>query len=98
MKNLKFALAAALIGASTAALAIDTDSEANRQQRMDDALQTYRSGDARNTNPGRFARAEESTKRGFRKAGAAIKRGAEKTGDALHRTGEKIEDKLTPAK
>ena len=109
MNRIKLALAAALIGASTVALAIDADAEAARRQRMDEALQAYRSGDARNPKPGPFARAEASTKRGIRKAGAAVDRtarkvgravatGAEKTGDALRRTGEKIQEKTAPAK
>jgi hypothetical protein len=106
MNQAKLILAAALVGLCSAAMA-DTD----RDQRMNSALENYRSSEAaaKNPEPGRFARAEESTKRGARKAGSAIKRGAkragegistgvEKTGDALRRTGEKIKESTTPAK
>lgn len=108
MNHTKLILAAALVGLSSAAMAdIDTD----RDQRMNSALENYRSSGvaSKNPQPGPFARAEESTKRGMRKAGHAIKHGAqragegiktgvEKTGDALRRTGEKIEDATTPSK
>lgn len=106
MHQAKLILAAALVGLSSVAMA-DTD----REQRMNDALENYRSSGsaAKNPSPGPFARAEESTKRGARKAGHAAKHGAQrvgdgiatgvqKTGDALRRTGEKIEDATTPAK
>lgn len=106
MHHAKLILAAALVGLSSVAMA-DTD----REQRMNDALENYRSSGsaAKNPSPGPFARAEESTKRGARKAGHAAKHGAQrvgdgiatgvqKTGDALRRTGEKIEDATTPAK
>ena len=107
MNHTKLILAAALVGLSAAAMAVDTD----RDQRMNSALENYRSSGAaaKNPQPGPFARAEESTKRGMRKAGHAIKHGAQragegiktgvgKTGDALRRTGEKIEDATTPSK
>jgi hypothetical protein len=108
MNQAKLILAAALVGLASAAMA-DTTTE--RDQRMNAALENYRSSGAaaKNPEPGRFARAEEATKRGARKAGSAVKRGAkragegistgvEKTGDALRRTGEKIKDSTTPAK
>jgi hypothetical protein len=108
MNQAKLILVAALVGLSSVAMA---DSTTDREQRMNSALENYRSSEAaaKNPEPGRFARAEESTKRGARKAGNAIKRGAkragegistgvEKTGDALRRTGEKIKEKTTPAK
>lgn len=111
MNQVKLILAAALVGVSSAAMAADARVDTNRDQRMDEALENYRSGDSanRNPSPGRFARAEESTKRGLHRAGTAIKHGAqkaghavktgvEKTGAALHRTGEKIEESTTPAK
>ncbi len=107
MNKAKLILAAAIVGLSSVAMA-DTDTD--RDQRMNAALESYRSSDAaaKNPEPGRFARGEEATKRGARKAGHAIKRGAqragegiatgvEKTGDALRRTGEKIKEKTTPA-
>ena len=105
MNKAKLILAAALVGLSSAAMA-DTD----RDQRMNDALESYRGSQAaaKNPAPGPFARAEEATKRGVRKAGAAVKttakrtgdgiaRGADRTGNALRRTGEKIKEKTTPA-
>lgn len=108
MNQAKLILVAALVGLSSAAMA---DVTAERDQRMNDALENYRSGEtaAKNPAPGPFARAEEATKRGVRKAGKAIKttakrtgegisNGAEKAGNALRRTGEKIEDATTPAK
>jgi hypothetical protein len=107
MNQAKLILVAALVGLSSAAMA---DTTADRDQRMNSALENYRSSDAaaKNPDPGPFARAEEATKRGARKAGHAIKHGAqragdgiatgvEKTGDALRRTGEKIKEKTTPA-
>lgn len=107
MNQAKLILVAALVGISSAAMA---DSTTDRDQRMNSALESYRSSDAaaKNPEPGPFARAEEATKRGVRKAGHAIKHGAqragdgiatgvEKTGDALRRTGEKIKEKTTPA-
>ena len=107
MNKAKLILAAAIVGLSSAAMAaVDTD----RDQRMNTALENYRSSDAaaKNPEPGRFARGEEAAKRGVRKAGHAVKRGAhragqgiatgvEKTGDALRRTGDKIKEKATPA-
>ena len=107
MNKAKLFLAAAIVGLSSAAMA---NVESDRDQRMNAALESYRSSGAaaKNPSPGPFARAEESTKRGARKAGHAIKHGAqrvgegietgvEKTGDALRRTGKKIKAKTTPA-
>lgn len=109
MKLFKLTCVAALIAVSGVAMAADPASDAARQQRMDDALQTYRGGADRNPAPGPFARAEASTKRGLKKAGAAVERGAkkvghavgtgaEKTGDAIRRTGEKMQDSTAPSK
>jgi hypothetical protein len=107
MNRIKFTLAAALIGLSTVALAEDVGSDSARQERMDAALQNYHGNDSRNTQPGTFARAEASTKRGMHRAGSAIKHGAQKvghavgtgarkTGDAIRHTGEKIQSKTSP--
>lgn len=107
MKPIKVVLIAALIGASGAAMAVDSRSEADREQRMNEALQNYRSGADNRSSPGTVARAEESTKRGVHKAGASVKRGAKRVGHAvetgahktrhaLRRTGEKIKDSTTP--
>jgi hypothetical protein len=107
MNRIKLTVLAALIGAGTMAMAAEP--QGDREQRMNDALQTYRSTADRNPSPGPVARAEESTKRGVKKAGSAIKRGAkkvghavgtgtEKTGAAIRRGGEKIKASTSPAK
>lgn len=108
MNHAKLILAAALLGVSATAMAVDTD--AAREQRINESLENYRSSSAaaQNPSPGRFARAEESTKRGVKKAAAsvkhgaqkagnAVKTGAEKTGAAIRRGGEKMKEKVTPA-
>lgn len=107
MNRIKLTLLAALVGAGTLAMAADP--QPDREQRMNDALQNYRSTADRNPSPGPFARAEESTKRGVKKAGSAVKRGAkkaghavgtgvEKTGAAIRRGGEKVQESTSPAK
>lgn len=89
MTRVKLSLLAALIGASTAVLAADPQSDAARQQRMDDALQNYRGGThANSTQPtssagGTFERAENSVKHGAHKTGAAIEHGTTKAGAAI---------------
>jgi hypothetical protein len=86
MTRTKFAfVAAALIGASAVVMADEPRSDAARQQRMDDALQNYRSnGDHRTSSaPGTFERAENSVKHGAHKTGEAIEHGAHKTGEAI---------------
>ena len=101
-------LAAMLVSLGGAALAADVDATATREQRMGDALQTYRGATAadKNPDPGRFARAEEATKRGAGKTGQAIQhgaqkaehavaRGAEKTGDVVRRANNKVRSKTT---
>lgn len=110
MNTFKFAVALATIVTASTAMAAEAQSQISRDQRMDEALQNYRSSASadRNPSPGRFARAEESVKRGAGKAGAAVKHGAKKaghavstgahkTGDALRRTGKKIEGASTSA-
>jgi hypothetical protein len=92
MNKTRLTLLAALLGlASGIALAADTSPAEARQQRMDKALE-----DSRNPNPGRFARAENSVKRGARKAGAAVGKGVRKTGEAIGRGGKKLENASTP--
>ncbi len=105
MKNFKVALFAALIGASTFAMAAESESAAAREHRMNEALERYHAQGERHES-GRAERAEEHVKHGATRTGNAIKRGAHKvghaintgvhkTGAAIHRTGEKIEDKTT---
>lgn len=107
MKNIKSALFAALLGASAVSMAATVESDATREQRMSDALDSYHSGAAADPSPGPAARAEESVKRGLKKTGRAIEHGAQKTGhaietgahkagEAIHSAGEKIEKKTTP--
>ncbi len=92
MNKTRITLLAALLGlASGVALAADTDAAEARQARMDKALE-----DSRNPHPGRFARAENSVKRGAQKAGAAVGKGVRKTGEAIGRGGKKIENASTP--
>ena len=111
MKKIQLAAAAALALAAGLSFA-DTPSNTTRDERMDAALQDYRSqqSDAadKNAQPGPMARAEESIKRGARKTGEAIKHGAQKTGqavgkgvrktgEALQRGGNKLEEKSSGA-
>lgn len=110
IQQLKAATAVALIGISGMAMAApDPSTVPSRDQRMDEALQNYRSANGTSTSinsnsgtsgasygsndtrgSGRFARAEEATKRGLHRAGDAIKRGAHKTGEAISHAGEKV--------
>jgi hypothetical protein len=107
MNRIRLSWLVAMMGACSVAAAAEPT--ADRDQRMNEALQNYRSAADRNPSPGPVARAEESTKRGVKNAGAAIKRGAkkaghavgtgvEKTGAAIHRGGEKIKESTSPAK
>lgn len=108
MNRTKLILAAALVGLSSAAMAVDPQADSARDQRMNEALENYRSNADKNPEPGPFARAEESTKRGISKAANAVKHGAkkaghavgtgvEKTGEALRNAGEKIQGSTQPA-
>jgi hypothetical protein len=109
MNRIKLTLVAAMIGASGAAMAADPSMNSSRQDRMDAAYDNYRSGSSSNASmknsdtksQGRFARAEDSVKRGASKTGSAIENGARKVGhavgngarktkDAIRRTGEKM--------
>ncbi len=105
MNRFQLALTAALVAGSSLAMADQMASNTTRDERMDTALQDYRSKQA-NDSPGPAARAEESMKRGARKAGHAIehgatatghaiKKGAQKTGDAIRHVGEKIQGATT---
>ena len=101
MNRIKLVLFTLLVASSAAATAAEMGSTAEREQRMDDALQTYRSRANQEPSKGPVARSEASVKRGVGKAGAAVKRtahkvgdavgnAAHKTGDAIRRTGEKM--------
>ena len=101
-------LAIALAGLSAATLAA-TPLGATREERMDTALQNYRSqqgtADASSSSSeGPVARSGHAIKRGVTRAGEAIKHGAQKTGhaigkgvsktgEAIHHAGEKMEGK-----
>lgn len=104
MKTITLVMAAASVAFSTLALAEQPADDADREQRMNDALQNYR--DKQDNRPGPMARAEDSIKSGARKTGHAIERGAKKvghaigtgmhkTGEAIHHAGEKVQDKTT---
>jgi hypothetical protein len=103
MKSPTLAVFAALMAASTLTLASESDAQAARDQRMNDALD--RAHDIRNRDSGPAARTENSVKRGVTKTGHAITHtahkvghtistGAHKTGEAIHNTGERIEDQV----
>ncbi|KQP18164.1 hypothetical protein [Pseudorhodoferax sp. Leaf267] len=90
--SLKLIVIAAALAAGSVAMA--QDNTPPREQRMNEALQTYRDGTARNPQPGPAARAEESMKRGARHAGDSVRHGAHRTGEAVkhgaQRTGQAI--------
>ena len=87
MKTYLAIVGVALASACMGSMAADMTSQTTREQRMDDALQGYRSTHP-DTNAGPVARAEES-----------IKHGAERAGHAISNVGDKIEDKIeTPRK
>jgi hypothetical protein len=101
MNRIKLSVIAALVGLSSVAMA----AESTRQERMDAAYQNYRGNSTDSTSTdsskGRFARAEDSMKRGAHKTGNAIENGARKVGhavgngarkakNAIKRTGEKM--------
>jgi hypothetical protein len=76
-------LAAALALSTGLASAQNYENTPSREQRMDEAMQNYRSAASKNPQPGPAARAEESMKRGAHRAGHAVQRGAHRTGDAI---------------
>lgn len=90
IQSFKFVIVAAALAASSVAMA--QDNTPSREQRMDDALQTYRSGTAQNPQPGPAARAEESMKRGAHRTGNAIKHGAHRTGEAIKHGAQRAGD------
>jgi len=96
MTHLKSALFAALLFVSAVSMAATVESGSTREQRMSDALDSYRSSALRNPSPGPVARAEKSVKHGLKKTGRVMETGGRKTGEAIHRTGEKIEEKTKP--
>jgi Ni/Co efflux regulator RcnB len=107
MKTTKFLLSAALVAASAAAMADTATTNTSRDDRMNEALQNYRSGDTTANSSASTSRGDKNAfergvdktgnaiKRGAHKTGNAIKSGAHKTGDAIERTGEKIKEKTT---
>ncbi len=98
MNTIQFAVGTLLVAVSAVSLAATSSSETTREQRMDTALQNYRSAHPdtyRGANPGTTAqgpaaRAEDSVKRGAHKAGSAIKRGAHKTKEGAESAGHAI--------
>jgi hypothetical protein len=102
MIRTKLTLLAALIGASSAVLAADPQTDAARQQRMDDALQNYRSGtpsaDSKSPATTKSSASKSSSSKSkssassssgstFQRAENSVKSGARKTGDAVERAG-----------
>lgn len=90
MNKISTALAALLMTASVGAMAETTTTNTTRDQRMNAALQDYRSGNGSSdtsTNgmrrKGTFERAEDSAKSGTRKAGHAIAEGSRTAGHAV---------------
>jgi hypothetical protein len=79
--TLRLTLGALLVAVSTAGMA-----EMTRQERMDEALQNYRTN---GNEPSRMDRAENSVERGAKKTGNAVERGAKKTGNAVEHGAKK---------
>ena len=105
MNRIQLALTTALLAGSSWAMAEQMSTTTTRDERMDAALQDYRSKQSSDS-PGPAARAEASVKRGVHKAGHAIehgatatghaiKKGAQKTGQAIEHVGEKIKGATT---
>ncbi len=104
MNSTKLAIGALLAMSSLACVAADQTADTTREQRMDEALQRYRTSHP-DASESAGARSESSFKRGVHRAGAAIEHGAEKagnavrhglekTGQAAHRVGDKISEKV----
>ena len=104
LKTTKLAIGLLLTMSSLACLAAEQYTDTTREQRMDDALQRYRTSHP-DPSESTGARSESGFKRGVHKTGAAIERGAEragnavrhgleKTGQAAHRVGDKISEKV----
>ena len=104
MNTTKLAIGVLLTVSSLACVAADQHADTTREQRMDEALEHYRSSHPDATDSA-GTRSESGFKRGVRKTGAAIERGAEragnavkhgleKTGQAAHRVGDKISEKV----
>ena len=104
MNTTKLAIGVLLTMSSLACVAADQYADTTREQRMDEALQRYRSAHPdRSESAG--TRTESGFKGGVRRTGAAIERGAEKGGNAIkhglekvgqaaHRVGDKISEKV----
>jgi len=93
MKTYLSIVGVALVSACMGSMAAEMATQTTREQRMDDALQGYRSTHP-DKNAGPVARTEESIKHGARRAGHEIKHGAERAGHAIGRVGDKIEDEI----
>jgi hypothetical protein len=104
MNTTKLSIGLVLTMSSLVCFAANQYADTTREQRMDEALQRYRSS---HPDPSQSAGtpSESGFKRGVRKTGAAIERGAEKagnavkhglekTGQAAHRVGDKISEKV----
>jgi folate-dependent phosphoribosylglycinamide formyltransferase PurN len=100
MKTIQLALSAVLLAASGAGMAAQATTDTTRDERMDQALQDYRSTHpdsnvgSESSQPGVATRVENSVKRGAHRTGEAIKHGAAKADHAIrsgvHKTGEAV--------
>src|SRR5712671_4784019 len=107
LNTTKLAIGVLLTMSSLACLA-DQYADTTREQRMDEALERYRSSHP-DPSDSAGSRSESGFKRGVHRTGAAIERGAEragnavkhgleKTGQAAHRVGDKISEKVNGKK
>lgn len=106
MKTTSRWICAAMLAAVSTFAAADKPGATTREQRMDEALADYRSGQpggsaynesadcAQASSGGTVARAEAAVKRGACKTGRALERGVRKTGNAIGNAGRKTGDAL----
>ncbi|HEY9067356.1 MAG TPA: hypothetical protein VIO33_20405 [Burkholderiaceae bacterium] len=111
MKTTSMWICGAMLAAASTLAVADQPGSTTRQERMDQALANYRSGQpsgnvtvndesancTQTSSGGTFARAEASIKRGACKTGHAIERGVRKTGHAIGKAGRKTGDALRRA-
>lgn len=102
-------IAGAMLAVTSTFVMAEESNSATRQERMDTALASYRTGHPTDTvanadgsttncdeysNGGTFSRAEAAAKRGACKTGHAIERGVKKTGHAIGNVGRKTGDAM----
>jgi hypothetical protein len=106
MKTTSLWICGALLTAASTLAAADQPGATTREQRMENALADYRSGQSnpsastasmdctQTSDGGTFARGEAAMKRGACKTGHAIERGVKKTGNAIGKAGRKTSDAI----